>query len=573
MKFFILGLSACLLIACASSQSPKKEGNETPAENNTAPSLKTPASNASESTTSTDEPTAENSVTSTASEDKAKADYVASTPSLQCFIDEQNEPFSSEDFSAYLAEQTPENVWDELLELYQFDLSEHNARIEVQLKWYKKHQRYMNRVSDRGKRYLYYITQQIKKRNMPGELALLPIVESAFEPFAYSHGRAAGVWQFIPSTGIMYKMKQDWWYDGRRDIRVSTEGALNFLEDLNRRFDGDWLLAFAAYNSGGGTVRKAIRKNKRRGKPTDFWSLDLPKETRAYVPKLIALAKLLRDAEKHNFSFKPIPNKPYFYVAQTKGQIDLSQVAELADTPLDEIYKLNPGFNRWATHPNGPHEVLIPFDKQDEFNQSITKLKKQDRVKWTRYKVRSGDNLISIAKKFRTTPKVLQQVNNLRSGMIYQNDQLLIPSAFKSKKAYSHSQSQRLAKLKTNRRPSSKSVKMNYRVKSGDSFWTISRNYKVSVRSLARWNGMAPRDPLKVGQNLVIWGKAGSRSSGSREVIRKVRYRVRNGDSLASIASKFRVRLSDVKRWNSSKANRRYLQPGDKLTLFVNVIR
>lgn len=554
MKFFILSLSVTLLIACAASQSPKEadstNATHTSIENQQLMTGSTPTNQASN-----------------------EGNYVAYATSLQCSIGGSDEEFSQAELNAFLAAQTPSNVWDQILELYQFDLSEHNARIEVQLNWYKKHQRYMNRVSDRGQRYLYYIAQQIKKRNMPGELALLPIVESAFEPFAYSHGRAAGVWQFIPSTGIMYKMKQDWWYDGRRDIRVSTEGALNFLEDLNRRFDGDWLLAFAAYNSGGGTVSKAIRKNKRLGRPTDFWSLDLPKETRAYVPKLIALAKLLRDAEKHNFSFKPIANEPYFYVAQTKGQIDLSQVAELADTPLDEIYKLNPGFNRWATHPNGPHEVLIPFDKQDEFNQAIVNLKKENRVKWTRYKVRSGDNLISIAKKFRTTPKVLQQVNNLRSGMIYQNDQLLIPSAFKSKRAYSHSQSQRLAKLKTNRRPSSKSRKINYQVKSGDSFWSISRNYKVSVRQLARWNGMAPRDPLKVGQNLVIWGKAGSRSSNGREIIRKVHYRVRNGESLASIASKFRVRLADVKRWNSSKARSRYLQPGDRLTLFVNVIR
>lgn len=553
MKLLILGLSVSLLMSCAASQIPKNSNSE----------------NSTLERTRSDSNVRKN----TTNESSDKSDYLVYASSLQCLIDEQENIFSDEDFNTYLAEQTPDNVWDELLELYQFDLSEHNPRIEAQLQWYKKHQSYMNRVSDRGNRYLYYITQQIKKRNLPGELALLPIVESAFEPFAYSHGRAAGVWQFIPSTGVMYKMKQDWWYDGRRDIRVSTEGALNFLEDLNRQFNGDWLLGFAAYNSGAGTVRRAIRKNKRRGKPTDFWSLDLPKETRAYVPKLIALAKLLRDAKEHNFTFKPIPNQPYFYVAQTKGQIDLSQVAELSDTPLDEIYKLNPGFNRWATHPNGPHEVLIPFKKQDEFNQAISSLKKQNRVKWTRYKVRSGDNLISIAKKFRTTPKVLQQVNNLRSGMIYQNDQLLIPSAFKGKRAYSHSQSQRLAKLKTNRRPSSKSVKMNYRVKSGDSFWTISRNYKVSVRSLARWNGMAPRDPLKVGQNLVIWGKAGNRSSSGREIIRKVRYRVRSGDSLASIASKFRVRLSDVKRWNSSKARSRYLQPGDKLTLFVNVIR
>lgn len=553
MKLFFIGLPLLLLASCTNN--PQQTDSSKEPGNNDSSLVQQAVEESS---------TSDNNESDQADEN----DYVASNASLQCLADE---PFDNEHFELFLASQTPNNVWDQVLELYQFDLSSHNPRIETQLQWYKKHQKYLGRVSDRAQRYLYYIAQQIKKRNLPGELALLPIVESAFEPFAYSHGRAAGVWQFIPSTGIMYKMKQDWWYDGRRDIRVATEGALDFLEDLQREFKGDWLLGLAAYNSGSGTVRKAIRKNKRRGRPTDFWSLDLPKETRAYVPKLIALAKLLKDADQHNISFNPIPNEPYFYVAQTKGQIDLSQVAELADTPLDEIYKLNPGFNRWATHPNGPHEVLIPYAKQDQFNEAIANIKKKDRVKWTRYKVRSGDNLISIAKKFRTTPNVLKQVNGLHSNMIHQNDQLLIPSAFKQKRAYSHSQSQRLAKLKANRRPSRSSIKINYQVRSGDSFWNIARRYKVSVKSIARWNGMAPGDPLTVGKNLVIWSKA--RSSNGRSIIRKVRYRVRNGESLASIASKFRVTLSDIKRWNHSKARNRYLQPGDRLTLFVNVIR
>lgn len=493
--------------------------------------------------------------------------YVASAQRLQC---QPESKFTENELHAYLAAQTPNNVWDQLLELYQFDLSVDNSRIDRQLNWYKKHQSYMHRISDRGQRYLYYIASQIKKRNLPGELALLPIVESAFEPFAYSHGRASGVWQFIPSTGRLYNMQQNWWYDGRRDIRVATEGALDYLTDLNKEFNGDWLLGLAAYNSGSGTVRRAIRKNRRKGRATDFWSLDLPKETRAYVPKLIALAKLLKDAEQHRFVFQHINNEPYFYVAKTHGQIDLSQVAELADTPLEEIYKLNPGFNRWATRPNGPHEVLIPIAKKDTFKQAITGLSKENRVKWTRYKVRSGDSLISIAKKFRTTPNVLKQVNNIRSNLIHQNDQLLIPSAFKRKGAYAYSQSQRLKRLKVNRRPSNSSIKVSYRVKGGDNLWDIARRYKVNVRKLARWNGMAPTDPLRVGQKLVIWEKRGN---NGRKVIRKVRYKVRNGESLASIASKFRVHLNDIKRWNSSKTRNRYIHPGDRLTLFINVIR
>ncbi len=191
-----------------------------------------------------------------------------------------------------ISHTTYEDIWQRIIASYQLDTNIDNPRIEAQLNWYKSHQAYMDRVAERGVRYLHFIAEQIEARNVPGELALLPIVESAFDPFAYSHGRASGVWQFIPSTGRDFGLQQDWWHDGRRDIRAATEAALMYLDALQREFNGDWLLALAAYNSGAGTVRKAMRKNRARGRATDFWSLDLPKETRDYVPKLIALARL-----------------------------------------------------------------------------------------------------------------------------------------------------------------------------------------------------------------------------------------------------------------------------------------
>lgn len=462
-----------------------------------------------------------------------------------------------------------DDLWQRIINAYGFNQNIDNSRVRAHLNWFKKHQGYMDRVATRAERYMYYIAEQIDVRDIPGELALLPIVESAFDPFAYSHGRASGVWQFIPSTGRDFGLKQDWWYDGRRDISASTVAALKYLEALQREFKGDWLLALAAYNTGAGNVRKAIRKNKRKGKATDFWSLKLPRETRDYVPKLIALAQLIKHPEKHGITLRPLANTPYFASVNTGGQIDLAQLAEVADTSLDEIYKLNPGFNRWATHPNGSHNVLIPIEKESIYHENIANLPKNARMKWQRYQVKRGDSLITIAKKFHTTTDALKDANSLRRNMIRAGDQLLIPSAHKSLNSYSFSAGSRLAKIQNSSRKAKNSDKIEYKVRGGDSFWEIARDHKVGIRELAKWNGMAPGDTLKQGQKLVIWGQKKLRQS--REVIRKLTYTVRNGDSLARIADKFRVRVQDLIRWNRQKSKSKYLQPGQKLTLYVDV--
>lgn len=462
-----------------------------------------------------------------------------------------------------------QDLWQRIINAYSFNQNIDNTRVRAHLNWFKKHPNYLNRVADRAERYLFYIAEQIDVRDIPGELALLPIVESAFDPFAYSHGRASGVWQFIPSTGKYFGLEQNWWYDGRRDISASTLAALNYLESLHRRFKGDWLLALASYNAGGGNVRKAIRKNKRKGLPTDFWSLDLPKETKDYVPKLIALAKLIKNPEKYGMTLKSLPNTPYFASVDTGGQIDLAQLADISETSLDEIYKLNPGFNRWATSPDGPHKVLIPINKKDIYLENISNLPKNQRLKWQRYQVKSGDSLITIAKKFHTTPDALKDANNLSRSMIRIGQPLLIPSAHKPLTSYSYSAGSRLDKIQNSPTRNKNRGKVEYKVQSGDSFWEIARNHNVEIRELAKWNGMAPGDTLKQGQKLVIWGKKSARKS--REIIRKLTYTVRSGDSLARISNKFNVRIQDLIRWNRQKSKSKYIQPGQKLTLYVDV--
>ena len=399
------------------------------------------------------------------------------------------------------------NLVDEIRKHFKLDLSLDNKRIRSQLNWYVNNPDYLDRTFKRSARYLYHVVQEVKKRNLPMEIALLPFVESAYDPFAYSHGRASGLWQFIPGTGKMYGMHQNWWYDGRRDVLASTTGALDYLTYLSNRFDGDWLHALASYNSGSGRVSKAIKRNKKKGKDYSFWSLKLPRETRAYVPKLLALAKIVKSPETYNIKLPAVADTPYFEVVPTEGQIDLAQAATLAGVDIKEIYKLNPGFNQWASAPMGPHRLLVPVENAQQFKNALLDLPPTKRLNWTRYTIKPGDSLIRIAKKFNTTPALIKEVNQLRSNLIRAKQKLLIPVAAQSKGYYNLSQHSRLKRKQDKLKGSQGSKKLIHTVRPGDTMWDLSIAHKVGVRSLAKWNGMAPTDPIKPGQKLVIWSR------------------------------------------------------------------
>ncbi len=328
------------------------------------------------------------------------------------------------------------DVWERASANFQLAVPD-DPRVAAQRKWYLKHPEYMARVVKRAKPFLYYIVEEIEKREMPMELVLLPIVESAFDPFAYSHGRAAGMWQFIPGTGKRFGMEQTWWYDGRRDIIASTQGALDYLTYLNNMFDGNWLHALAAYNSGEGRVLRAIRSNKRAGKPTDFWNLSLPRETRAYVPKLLALADILKNKDDYAFEWPEVENVAVIEVVDIGSQVDLAFAAELAGMSLKELHGLNPGFNRWATSPEGPHRLVLPLEKAAAFSQALAKIDQKERLNWVRHTVKSGDSLIKIAKQYHTTVKVIKQVNELDSSMIRVGQAIMVPVALQELDSYS----------------------------------------------------------------------------------------------------------------------------------------
>jgi membrane-bound lytic murein transglycosylase D len=473
-----------------------------------------------------------------------------------------------EEITEAAAEIKIKDIWQRVRSQLKFKF-EDNKRIASQRNWYLKHPNYMRRVALRAKAFMHLIIEKMEQQNMPLELVLLPIVESAFDPFAYSHGRAAGMWQFIPSTGKRFGMKQTWWYDGRRDVMASTQGAIDYLNYLVNMFDGNWLHALAAYNSGEGRVRKSIRKNKKMGKNTDFWNLDLPRETRAYVPKLLALADILNNSDQYNFEWPEINNIPVTEKVTIGSQIDLALAAEMAGLTVKQLHALNPGYNRWATDPNGPHALLLPIDKVEKFSTELAKTDSSQRLNWVRHKVKSGDSLLRLANKYHTNIDIISKVNELKSNVIIAGHYLIVPVALKSLDSYSLSQEQRLAKTQSKK---SGTYKLNHMVKSGDTFWDISREYKVNLRQLAKWNGMAPTDMLRPGKTLVVWLDNVSKGQRKDAVMRTLTYTVRNGDSLARIAGKFNVKVSDLQKWNQAKL-KKYLQPGQKLKIFVDVTR
>lgn len=447
-----------------------------------------------------------------------------------------------------------------------------NPLVEAELRWYASHPAYLDRVSVRATPYMHLVVEAIEARGIPLEMALLPIVESAFDPFAYSHGRAAGLWQFIPGTGTRFGLKQNWWYDGRRDVVEATRAALDYLEYLNGMFD-DWLLALAAYNSGEGNVARAIRYNEARGLPTDFWNLKLPKETSAYVPKMLALQRLVANPERYGVSLRPIADEPYLASVEVGRQIDLALAAEMAGLDIDQLYLLNPAFNRWATDPSGPHRLLLPLENIESFQAALADLGPRDTLSWTRHKIRSGESLLSIAARYSTTVNVLKEVNGISGNLIRAGDTITVPVASQSLDGYALSASKRLEAKQSVQRSG---TRVDHRVASGESFWSISRRYDVGVRELAAWNGMAPTDPLRAGQTLVVWSKqaAGPLTAGlgPADRMRTVTYTVRRGDSLARIAGKFGVTVDNIVRWNKISKND-YLQPGQRLTLRVDVTK
>ena len=497
----------------------------------------------------------------------------AQAPQASEVVDETSEPTA-------VAGITPaqySDLFDRMRAGFKLEDEDRHA-VDVQADWYANHPDYLERAFGRAELYMYHIVTELEARGMPLELALLPVVESAFEPFAYSRARAAGLWQFIPGTGERFGMKQNWWYDGRRDVVESTRGALDYLQFLHDEFDGDWLLAVAAYNCGEMNVARAVAANQAKHKPTDFWSLKLPKETQGYVPRLLAMRRLVADPEAHGLGFSRIPNQPYFTRVSTVSQIDLKVAADIAGITHEQLSELNPAFHRWATDPSGPHYLLVPSEVADVFAQNVAQLSPEERLNATIYTVRKGDSIASVAKKFNTRLEVIRELNDLPSGTVVVGTDRRVPSETMTLPPKVMLAAARVDGKKGAINRGRQHVHV---VRRGDTLWAVAQRSGMDVNALAAMNGMRPGDKLRAGQKLKLVSTTTTASepgvrrtrtvstpTSTRAAAGPVTDVGRSGDTLYAIAKHFQVPVAQITSWNDLE--HAALRPGQKLTIRVS---
>ncbi len=460
-----------------------------------------------------------------------------------------------------IAPLAPAAVYGDVIERIRNELSlpqVDHPRIDREIEWLQRNPDYIARVFGRAQRYLHHIVNEVEAQGLPGDLALLPVVESAFNPFAYSRAHASGLWQFIAPTGERYGLSRNYYQDKRRDVLESTRGALEYLTQLHDRFDGDWFLAIAAYNYGSGNVQRAINRNAALRRKTDFFSLSLPAETRAYVPKLVALARMVRDPQRYGFYLPPIPDAPYFRVVPTGGPVDLRLMADLAGVEAEELHALNPAWNRWITDPEGPHRVLVPEVVADGFVEKLAALDANERARLAIHTVVPGESLTSIAGEYKVPESFVDRMNAGKRANLRPGDELWVPAG---------DVSQLRAGLGADLE------RRIHRVKSGESLWSISRRYGMTVSQLARMNHISTKKLLQPGQRLQVAGSGPSQSSGGgvQQVAAaggKLSYKVRRGDTLSGIARRFAVSVRELQAWNNMGGSTS-LRAGQSLTILV----
>lgn len=450
-----------------------------------------------------------------------------------------------------------DNLWERLFDLYDLPPIEHED-IDKELEWFVNHPTYIDRVQTRAKPFLYSIVRQLEKHEVPGEIALLPIIESAFQPHAVSPANAAGIWQFIPATGRRYGLRQNRTYDGRRDVYASTRAAIKYLKKLHHEFNGDWLLALAAYNCGEGAVERAIQKNLAQNRPTDFWSLDLPGETRSYVPRLLAVAKLFEGANQYGIDLHHIPNEALFKPVKVNTQLNLALAADAADIPLDKLQELNPGFKQRIADADGSYHLFIPADKTDEFKSALYRLAQESQGNYPEQnradrENNESDRLIGQARLDKLQPGKTTRVS------LKTDDKPLVTDV------------SRLGSTNRDTRQDDNSGKrIHYVVQPGDTLWSIAKKHSIEVEQISKWNELSAKKGIRDGQKLVLWDKdAGKKLTLTASGIRasqSINYKIREGDSLFSISRRFGVSVAELRKLNGTELNK-LIQPGKSITV------
>ena len=393
--------------------------------------------------------------------------------------------------------------------------------------------------------FLYFVIKELEKNNLPIELSILPYIESNYDPFSISPSGAVGMWQFMPRTGRLYELNKSWWSEDRHDPFKSTEAAIGYLKYLYQRFDGDIYLSIAAYNAGPSLVDKRINQNKRKGEDIDFWSLNLPTQTKNYVPKYIALRELILNPQKYGIT---LPNIPYDSVVQKitiPGQVEILALSEYLEIKPELLYKLNAGYTKWASAPKDESIFFIPKEKYFLFSSEKNPFNKTNDINWISHTVNKGDNLWDLAIKYDTEVDVIKEVNYLNNDLLSINDNLLIP----------------LGKTKSN---NFIPYEM-YIVSEGDTLWSIAKKYNLNINNLARMNSLNKNEYLQLGQQLSIGNKNIYRNMESKK--RTILYSVKQGDNLFKISELFDVTISSIEEIN--KFSNPTLMPGQIIKIAI----
>jgi membrane-bound lytic murein transglycosylase D len=445
----------------------------------------------------------------------------------------------SEDILVY------ENVWDRIKDASTSEQTNLDEKTLEYINTYLANPAQLDKLLEKGRYFIFFVLEELDRYRLPAELALLPYIESNYDPFSISASGAMGIWQFMPATARIYNLKDTWWYEQRHDPLVSSKAAVRYLAYLHNRFNKEITYTLAAYNGGPTRLEKQIKLNKRAGQPTNYENLKLPKQTKEYVPKFRAILELVLNADKYGINLPNFPNKKVLGSIELDGQVEILAFSEFAGLKPEFVYKLNAGYTKWASPPGKKTKFNVPVELEGTLNLKKDQFIQTNQINWVTHKVSKGDSLWKIAEKFETEVNVLKKVNYLASNILSLNQELLIP--------LSNDQNQTFIPYQA------------HIISEGDTLWNLGIQYKISPAEIAKNNGLRINSPLTIGKELNIGNKNIYRTINSKK--RTILYSVKQGDSLFRIADVFNIEISDIRSINELSNNE--IKPGQVLKIII----
>jgi len=457
-----------------------------------------------------------------------------------------NECITSSEESLVVFKPLPSDVWEYMI--FNSDYEKDFILDQKTLSYINRHIQDLEKFNDylnKSYYFIYYVIQELEAANLPVELALIPFVESNYDPFSISPSGAVGLWQFMPKTGRIFNLEKSWWSEDRHDPFRSTHAAIGYFKYLFERFDNDIYLALAAYNAGPTYLDRQIKKNYRRGMDTDFWSLSLNSQVTEYIPKYVALREVVFNSEKYNVNLPFIPVESVVQKIEIPGQVEILTLSEYLDIKPELIYKLNAGYTKWASAPKDKSIFYVPIEKTFLLDSPDSPFENVNQINWISHVVVSGDSLWELAKKYDTEVRIIKEINYIDSDLLSINDTLLIP----------------LSKSKSN---NFIPYEMHI-VSEGDTLWDLSKKYNIDIEDLIRMNSLKKDSYLQLGQQLTIGNKNIHRNIESKK--RTILYSVKQGDNLYKISDLFDVTVESIKEINDFETSD--LMPGQIIKIAI----